>query len=179
MFDAAYKFIQKEEGGYVNDPSDSGGATMAGVTQETYDLYRKSVSLPSQAVKLITKKERQEIFEGIWRDCKASLLPAGVSLLHFDFAVNAGNTRAAITLQRALRVHDDGIIGPRTLKALSNTQDIEGLIIEYAELRRVFYRGLAERRPKDLKFLKGWLLRTNRAERMALTEYNDGIHVSN
>lgn len=99
-----------------------------------------------------------------------------MSLLHFDFAVNAGNTRAAINLQRALDVRDDGIIGPRTLKALADTKDIEGLIVEYAELRRVFYRGLAERRPKDMRFLRGWILRTNRAERAALKEYNDGIH---
>lgn len=176
MFDSAYKFVQKEEGGYVNDPADSGGATMAGVTQRTYDAYRKRKSLPNRAVRLITKQERQEIFESIWKDCKAALLPSGLSLLHFDFAVNAGNTRAAINLQRALDVRDDGIIGPRTLKALADTKDIEGLIVEYAELRRVFYRGLAERRPKDMRFLRGWILRTNRAERAALKEYNDGIH---
>jgi lysozyme family protein len=175
MFDSAYSFVKKEEGGYVNDPADSGGATMAGVTQATYDAFRKKKKLTLRPVRQSTLAERKEIFEGIWRDCRADRLPHGLSLLHFDFAVNAGNRRAAITLQRTVGVRDDGIIGPRTLQAVADTQDIEGAIIEYAELRRVFYRGLAHTRPKDLRFLRGWLLRTNRAERMALKEYNDGL----
>ena len=175
MFDTAYTFVQKEEGGYVNDPSDSGGATMAGVTQATYDLYRKNRSLPTRAVRYITLVERKEIFEGIWKDCKANKLPRGLGLMHFDCAVNTGNHRAAILLQRALEVTDDGIIGPKTLQAVEAHTDVPTLIIKYAEFRREFYRGLAQTRPKDLKFLKGWLLRTNRAERIALKEYNDGL----
>jgi len=176
MFDSAYAFVQKEEGGYVNDPLDSGGATMAGVTQNTYDIFRKVKGLQPQAVKLITKTERREIFEGIWRDCNADKLPSGLALVHFDFAVNAGNRRAAITLQRVLGVNDDGIIGPRTLQAVASINSVESAIIDYSEHRRDFYRGLATARPKDLKFLKGWLLRTNRAERAALKELFDGIH---
>lgn len=176
MFDTAYTFVQKEEGGYVDDPADSGGATMAGVIQSTYDTYRDSKKLPRQAVRLITKAERREIFERIWNDCSASRLPRGLGLLHFDFAVNAGNNRAAIVLQRALGVADDGIIGPRTLQAASDTTNTEKIIVDYSELRRTFYRGLAERRPKDKKFLKGWLLRTNRAERAALQELKNGLH---
>jgi len=178
MFERAYTFVQKEEGGYVDDKFDSGGATMAGVTQNTYDIYRRAKSLPPQAVKLITKAERREIFEGIWKDCHADKLPVGLSLVHFDCAVNTGNKRAAITLQRALDVNDDGIIGPLTLKAVRGYKDVEGLVIKYTELRRVFYRGLATARPKDLKFLKGWLLRTNRAERAAIKEIHDGVHIS-
>jgi len=176
MFDTAYLFVQKEEGGYVHDLADSGGATMAGVTQNTYNLYRRSRKLELQPVRMITKAERRDIFEGIWRDCRASALPAGLGLFHFDFAVNAGNKRAAITLQRALGVADDGIIGPRTLQAANDTTNTEKIIIDYAELRRGFYRNLAAARPKDKKFLKGWLLRTNRAERAALAELKNGIH---
>jgi lysozyme family protein len=176
MFDTAYTFVQKEEGGYVDDPADSGGATMAGVIQSTYDAYRKSRKLPPQPVRLITKAERRDIFEGIWNDCSASKLPRGLGLLHFDFAVNAGNRRAAVTLQRALGVADDGVIGSRTLQAANDTTNTEKIIIDYSELRRSFYRRLAEQRPKDKKFLKGWLLRTNRAERAALQELKNGVH---
>lgn len=175
MFEVAYKFVQKEEGGFVNDPADSGGATMAGVTQNTYNIFRRRKNLPERPVRQITKAEREEIFNGIWRDCRADRLPVGLSLIHFDFAVNAGNRRAAITLQRVLNVADDGIIGPRTLKAVADSTDVAQNIIDYAEHRRIFYRNLAERRPKDMRFLRGWILRTNRAERLALKEHYDDV----
>lgn len=41
MFAEALPFILKEEGGFVNDPADSGGATNKGITQTTYDTHRK------------------------------------------------------------------------------------------------------------------------------------------
>lgn len=172
MNDADYKFILKEEGGYVNDPSDSGGATNRGVIQTTYDTYRIAKGLPKRPVKLSTLEETRDIYSGVFRDCRADTLPAGLALIHFDFAINAGNRQAARTLQRAVGVTDDGIIGPKTIAAAStfNTKDA---IINYAELRRVFYKTLAARRPKDQKFLKGWLLRTNRAEREALAQIRE------
>ena len=176
MNDATYKFLLKEEGGYVNDPSDSGGATNRGVTQATYDAYRTRKKLPVRHVRLCTHAETRTIYDGIFASSSASALPAGLSLIHFDFAANAGNSQAAKTLQRALGVKDDGIIGPKTLAAVRKAI-IPDLIIEYAEIRRAFYRMLSEKRPKDMKFLKGWLLRTNRAERAALSQsQTDAIH---
>jgi lysozyme family protein len=176
MNDETYKFLLKEEGGFVNDPSDSGGATNRGITQATYDAYRIGKQVPTRTVRFCTIAETRTIYDGIFASSSASALPDGLSLMHFDFAANAGNRQAAKILQRTLEVADDGIIGPKTLAAARfvNTKDA---IIKYAELRRGFYRMLAEKRPKDMKFLKGWLLRTNRAERAALSQaQTDGIH---
>jgi lysozyme family protein len=170
MFTDAYVFVAKEEGGYVNDPADSGGATNGGVTQATYDSFRKRIRLDARPVRYITRVEKEQIFAGIWKDCKADLLPAGLNLMHFDFAVNAGNNRAAKTLQATLAVEEDGKIGPQTLAAIGG-KDVEVLIIEYAAKREQFYRSLAERRPKDQKFLRGWLLRTKRCTERALGAY--------
>lgn len=168
MFFEALPFILKEEGGYVNDPQDSGGATNKGVTQKTYDAFRKSQGYEERAVRYLTKEEASKIYAGIWESCKASKLPNGLNVLHFDFAVNAGNKQAAKILQRTVGVEDDGIIGPVTLEKIMST-NTEDMIHEYSEFRRVFYRSLATARQKDLKFLKGWLLRTNRAARLALS----------
>lgn len=172
MFDTAYMFVGKEEGGYVNDKSDSGGATNGGVTQATFDAWRKSQKLEPKAVRYISSHEKKAIFKNIWEDCKASQLPAGINILHFDYAVNAGNFRAATTLQECVGVEVDGKIGPKTLVAVAEA-DQESLIKKYTEARRAFYTSLAARRPKDQKFLKGWLLRTTRAEKEAL----HGLHL--
>ena len=168
MFEEAFPFILKEEGGYVNDPKDSGGATNRGVTQSTYNAFRKSQGHDERSVQHLTKEETSKIYSAIWNSCKASELPNGLNVLHFDFAVNAGNRQAAKILQRAAGVEDDGIIGRITLAKIKSS-NVEDMIHEYSELRKVFYRGLATTRPKDLKFLKGWLLRTNRATRFALS----------
>lgn len=40
-------FIQRWEGGFVDDPDDLGGATNMGVTIATYKVYRKRKGLPN------------------------------------------------------------------------------------------------------------------------------------
>ncbi len=166
--------ILQEEGGYVNDPSDSGGATNRGITQSTYDLHRDAKKFDRRHVLYLTLEETSEIYEKIWVDCRADRLPVGLNLTHFDFAVNAGNKRAAVTLQKCLGVKEDGIIGPATLKA-AEEKNGEDLIKAYSDERRGFYRRLAERRTKDKRFLRGWLLRTERMEKRAIDAYRKSI----
>lgn len=167
MFSDAYTFTRREEGGFVNDPDDSGGATLGGVTQGTYKEWRKSKNLPPQDVSLLTPKEHEEIFREIWTRNKCGLLPRGLDLMHFDAAVHHGDKQAALFLQRTLQVSPDGIIGPQTLKALdfANKYTITFL----AQRRREFMIRLARNRPKDKKFLKGWLSRVDRCEKKALS----------
>jgi lysozyme family protein len=172
MFTEALPFILKEEGGFVNDPSDSGGATNKGVTQVTYDTHRKLAGYDPRHVKYITNEEVSKIYESYWNDSRSSELPIGLNLMHFDFAVNAGIRRAALTLQKILGVEQDGVIGIKTLTAAEEKND-ESLISAYAAERREFYNGLATRRPKDKRFLKGWLLRVGRCERRAIKIYRE------
>lgn len=172
MFIKALPFILSEEGGYVNDPADSGGATNKGVTQTTYDSHRRSSGYDPRDVRFITNDEVSSIYEDYWKDSRSAELPAGLNLMHFDFAVNAGIRRAALTLQKILGVTQDAVIGPKTLAAAEEKND-ESLISAYASERRAFYNGLAERRPKDKRFLRGWLLRTQRCERRAIKIYRE------
>lgn len=169
MTNEEFEFVKKEEGGYVNDPSDSGGATNRGVIQKTYDSYRTAKGLPTRSVRFCTIEETRDIYGQFYESCSADALPAGLSGMHFDFAINSGPNRANRTLQQVLNVKDDGVIGPKTLEAVAK-MDIRSLMIDYTEARKAFYRGLAERRPKDMKFLKGWLLRSDRALRFGLAQ---------
>lgn len=170
MNDVEYEFVRKEEGGFVSDKDDSGGATNRGVTQATYDTYRNAKKLPTRSVRFCTLAETRDIYSQFFDACSAASLPSGLALMHFDFAINAGNHRANRTLQQVLNITDDGVIGPKTLDAVSKV-DVPATIAAYASARRDFYRGLAVKRPKDLKFLKGWLSRTDRVERAALAQY--------
>ena len=55
---------------------------------------------------------------------------------------------------------EDGTIGPATLAALTNADQVR-LYREYKEARIAYYRRLAEIKPSLAKFLKGWLDRVN------------------
>jgi lysozyme family protein len=171
-FENALPKILREEGGYVNDPDDSGGATNRGITQETYNIYRDGKGLDRRPVRYSTIQETAEIYENFWKRCGADHLPAGLNLSVFDFSVNAGPRRGVITLQRLVGTKPDGIVGPNTLKAVRR-KDVRELISAYAMARREFYESLASRRQKDKKFLKGWLLRTGRVERASLKAAED------
>jgi lysozyme family protein len=61
-FERALEFTLRWEGGYVNHPSDPGGATNRGITQVTYDQWRTQKRLPTREVRLIEEHEVRSIY---------------------------------------------------------------------------------------------------------------------
>ncbi len=161
--------ILKFEGGFVDDPDDSGGATNKGVTQETYNRFRKLWQTSLQHVRYITDDEVRRIYEAFYKDCKADTISRThpiTGLVHFDCGINSGSKQAAKILQRALAVEPvDGIIGSITLTALNLSSDSE-TARQYLKERESFYKSLVAKRPKDQKFLKGWLWRLAHLEKI-------------
>ena len=80
----------KHEGGFSDHPADPGGATMRGITQRTYDSYRKRRGLPLRPVREIEEAELQDIYRGIWDSENCDSLPPALALNHFDATVNHG-----------------------------------------------------------------------------------------
>ncbi len=142
-FNEALKFVLRWEGGVSHDPADRGGLTKQGVTQKTYDRYRTREGKPPQSVRSMTAKEVREIYRrDYWDRSGAGSLSPKLGLVHFDTAVNMGPRRASQFL--------------KTVNGLPHRQ----AVTEYLEKRDAFYRRLAERKPSQRKFLKGWLRRT-------------------
>jgi lysozyme family protein len=121
----AMAFTRREdvEGGWypgtgAHDPN----PTMEGVTQRTYDAWRKRKRLPKRLVRLIEDHEWKAIaFEGYWIPARCDLLPPLVAVAHFDCAFNMGPQGAIKVAQHAAGVEDDGIVGPLTLAAWNTT----------------------------------------------------------
>jgi lysozyme family protein len=154
------------EGGYVNDPSDSGGETNFGVTiavarangyEGTMHDMPKSVAFDIYAT---------QYWDSMFGDQLAGLSEA-VATEVIDTAVNMGTGRASRFLQRALNVllsgealKVDGQVGPATVGALSlylRRRDEQTLVKALNCLQGAFYIELAERREKDERFVYGWL----------------------
>jgi lysozyme family protein len=112
------------EGGFVNHPLDAGGATFRGVTQGAYDAFRKSKARLAQPVDRITDDELEAFyFEEYWQPAGCEQLPDALACAVFDMAVNSGTWNAKLTLQEALRVKCDGVIGPATVGAAKAEPD--------------------------------------------------------
>lgn len=149
-FDTAFTQLLGHEGAYSNHPSDPGGETMWGVTVAVarHNGYPGSMrEMPVDVAKSIYRKR-------FWDAVKADQLPDAVRYIVFDSAVNSGVTQAIFWLQRAAGVVDDGILGPKTLAAVANS-----------DAQKVCRKILAQRLKfmTDLKnwdaFGKGWARR--------------------
>jgi lysozyme family protein len=101
-----------------------------------------------------------------WDKVKGDDLPVGVDYAVFDFAVNAGVSRAAKFLQRAVGAVDDGVIGSGTLGQVAKI-DPSKLLDNFANQKQRFYNGLATNDPSQQKFLKGWLARVDHVQTAA------------
>ena len=164
-FDDCYKIIRKLEGGYTGDngiDGDSGGPTMGGITQSSYDNWRESGGQSVQPVKFIAEDEIREIYSDYWRDCKASYLIPPLDLLVFDCAINSGPKRAIKLLQNCLGVTADGIFGSVSFNALHeeiNCLGVEHLCELYLQERQWWYMEIVRRNASQRKFLNGWMNR--------------------
>lgn len=84
-FEQALAFVLQEEGGYVDDPHDPGGATNFGITQHTYDAWRTKQGLPLQSVQLISQDEVSTIYkEEYWDANNLEPMPQVWQLFLFD-----------------------------------------------------------------------------------------------
>ena len=161
-YDLALQVVLREEGGYVNNPNDPGGATYRGVTQATYNAYRHSKGLPPQHVKKCSMAETADIYRNLyWDKIRGDDLPVGVDLAVFDFAVNSGVSRASKMVQHLAGVEADGILGPASLKAISGAQ--AGLADRLCDERLRFLHTLRT----FIHFGKGWTARVERVRAAA------------
>lgn len=129
-FDRAMQFVFRWEGGFVDHPSDPGGATNHGISLRfarnlgrLVDLDRDG-DVDADDIRLITPAVAAGIYRAsFWAPVRGDDLPPALAAVVFDAAINCGVDRAtgAIRgvrwLQAALGVAEDGVIGSRTLAA--------------------------------------------------------------
>ncbi|WP_304349753.1 glycoside hydrolase family 108 protein [Comamonas testosteroni] len=164
--------LMKREGGYANNPKDSGKETKYGITIGTaraYDYTGPMRDLPYSTAQNIYL--RRYWVEPNFHKINEIYPALAESLL--DFGVLAGQRTAAAQLQRVLNVlnrqqkdyadlEDDGRIGTITLAALRaylQKRGREGGAVLFgmvAARQSVYLQELAERRPKDEEFEYGW-----------------------
>lgn len=147
-FDDAFTLLIGNEGGYSNNPKDPGGETMWGITkkvaeEEGYEGRMKD--FPQEIAKEIAKRR-------YWDPLQLDEIPPEIAFQVFDTNYNGGH--AAVWLQQACQVKNDGDIGPVTIEA-ANTLDPRSIIMRFDAYR---IRYLCELRTWPT-FGHGWMER--------------------
>jgi lysozyme family protein len=160
------------EGGFVDDPLDSGGATKYGITEKVARDYGYKDDMQDLPREVACEIYELKYWDRLKLDSVQNLSFKIVEEL-FDSAVNMGVVTAAKYLQRSLNALNkrgayyedlvvDGIVGSRTIRALEiyiNFRGCDGEVVLYNMLNCLqgcFYMDLASRRQKDEKFIYGW-----------------------
>ena len=149
-FDTAFKRLLGFEGGFSDNPSDTGGATRFGVTEavaRSHGYTGEMSALPVDTAKAIYRAD-------YWDKCRCEELPDQVRYSVFDAAVNSGPGQAVKWLQAAVGAKPDGVIGPATLAAL-NAVPVEVLRSRINGARLGFMTTI----PSWGVFSKGWARR--------------------
>lgn len=173
-FDKAWNKTGKAEGGYVNDPSDSGGETNHGITiavARANGFTGNMKDMTQAEARVIGKRE---YWDSLRLDDVADLDPDLAGEI-FDTGFNMGQGRVGKFLQRALNVFnnrgtlypdiaEDGKVGPGTIGALKALYQVRGEAAKGVMynamncLQGYGYIELSERREKDEKYTWGWFL---------------------
>lgn len=154
-------FILRREGGYVNDPDDSGGATNKGITIATFRHYYGANATIKQ-LQALTDEQWMHIFLcGFWNPFKAdNIANQSIANICVDWAWASGTGTAIREVQALLGVAVDGIVGAKTLAAINNAIQ-RHLFAKIQSARLRFVEGVVRRSPRKKKFLNGWRRRIN------------------
>jgi lysozyme family protein len=180
VFPTVLRELLRHEGGLVDHPADPGGVTNWGISLRfatgVGDLDRDGRSdldvdgdgdVDRDDIVSLPVDRAASVYEQVfWRGCRCPEMPAAVAVLVFDAAVNQGRGPAIALLQRALRVADDGKVGPVTLGALRRS-DPGPLLADYVARRAQRY---AETRGFDT-FGLGWMRRLAAMHQFAATTF--------
>lgn len=167
-FDKSMAFVLEWEGGYTNDPEDSGGPTNLGIVQTEYDAYRQGLGLGTQSVRWITHSEAQAIYlTKYWLPAHCGLLAWPACCVLFDSVVNTGLSQGVKFLQRTFGVAPvDGFMGPLTIKAMGRPIGTANFVRAMCDKRKAFYNAIVENRPSQHVFLAGWINRVRDLEKL-------------
>ena len=151
-FEEIIEQVLEHEGGYVNDPDDTGGETNFGIAKRWY---------PNVDIKNLTKEQAKKIYhQDYWKPAKCDSVPPQLRHIYFDMCVNFGRGGAVKVLQRAAnaknknKIEVDGGMGPAPLKAIQNLSTDR--VRAYRVLR---FANIVIDKPNQEKFWLGWFRR--------------------
>jgi len=177
LFNKAIVKVLQHEGGFTNDPTDSGGPTNYGISL-TYLLGTGDITIGDfnhdgkidiKDIKEMTIDNAIAVYNKEWwiKYGYENLADPTLAGKVFDTSVNMGGKQAHILLQRAIRacgitVVEDGSLGPRSFSAVSTlvaSGSADALLSSFRSEQAGFYRCLITKKVVFEKYRNGWMTR--------------------
>lgn len=173
-FESAFQHTVGVEGGYSNHPSDRGGPTKFGITEQVARANGYKDDMAEMPLYVAQRIYRMQYWDLMKLDSIDGLSSQIADEL-FDTCVNMGVGTAGKFLQRALNVFNrgataypdltvDGVIGPMTVSNLKTFLTLRGeagkrvLLTALNAQQGVRYMEIAEKNPTQEDFEFGWWL---------------------
>lgn len=171
-FEKAFIHTLGLEGKYSNNPNDTGGETMWGITKRLAVHYGYSASMRDMPVSTAKSIYKAEFWDKLRLEDVAKMSPE-LAIEMFDTAVNMGSAIAVMFLQTSLNsfnrqgklyadIKEDGAIGKTTLDTLHRyfaTRGVNGVSVMLKAmncLQGARYIELGQRRQQNEEFTFGW-----------------------
>lgn len=170
QFQVALEKVLKNEGGYVNDPQDSGGETYKGIARSRnskwegwirIDICKRQSGFPANLDRdEVLQQQIANFYETNYWDAISAdgIVNQQVAETIFDFGVNAGVKISAMLAQQVVEATADGVIGPKTLDKI-NAFDADHFLAAFTVLKIARYVSIVKRRPESRKYFYGWVCR--------------------
>ena len=181
-FKVAYDITMKIEGGYANNPSDSGGETWKGIARKknpnwagwsVVDEFKSKPGFPANLKDAAGLQEIVLLFykKQYWDTLNLDKINnQNIANEMFDTGVNMGQAMAGSFLQRALNIANingknypdlsvDGVIGNKTVDVLNNQADQKLVLKLLNILQGSRYVSICESNPSQEIFLRSWMSR--------------------
>ena len=142
MFNKVFDRVIGHEGGFQADPQDRGNWTSGVIGNGELKGTKfglAAMTYPHLDIKNLTVQAAKAIyFEDWWLELNMDKYPPALAYQMFDASINHGSGRAIQFLQRAVGTKDDGILGPKTMAAMSKIQNDDLLLLFIAERLQYF-----------------------------------------
>ena len=152
--------IIAREGGFVDDPSDPGGATRYGITIATYAAF-KGHPVTAADIETMPMSDAVAIYTKQYIGAPGfdAITDLHIRSVVVDTGVLFGPARAVQFLQGAVGVPVNGIMGPATVAAVNNFSDPRAVCNSIAVQRVKYHGARVQAHPEQLHDLGGWLAR--------------------
>ncbi len=160
-----FPHLLKWEGGFVNDPVDTGGATNMGVTLSTWRQIGHDNDgdgdIDVDDIKKLTQDEAMSVCKQHYWDRWMADTISNQSIAEQLVEWTWGSGKWGIVVpQRLLGVKDDGIVGYKTIQAVNGQNQTE-FYQKLVAARLKFIDDLVAVKPDQKKFENGWKNRIN------------------
>lgn len=167
--------VIEDEGGYVNNPNDKGGATNYGISQFIWNAGAQSVlgiDPSSTSISTITEEQARQLYdEMLWGPSNShaiSKLDGDLATMYFNFYVNtpkgAGESLQYALIASGQSVTVDGLIGSNSLQAIKNAIEDGKLHVlhnKFKDEMQSYYNDIVSRDSTQSVFINGWTNRVN------------------